>query len=217
MSRPVGLSAVLLLVVLAGVPAVGAPPDSADCDPLEGPTVDGAPMRWPPTTITFQGPCTSEAAEPNPFLDYRPTVTFTHEESELQVDVPGFYAADGNAAETGATAGNRWRVHFTPWKTGEWTYEASFRRGPAAAISDRPHPGAATAFNGASGSLSIAPSDKSGRDHRGKGFLRYVGERYLRFDDGTYFLKGAPTVRKTYPQQDWIVKVTRAGSPSQAK
>ena len=169
---------------------MGAQPESADCDPLEGPTVDGTPMRWHPTTITFQGPCTSESAEPNPFLDYRLTVTFTHEESELQVDVPGFYAADGNAAETGATAGNRWRVHFTPWKTGEWTYEASFRRGPEAAISDRPNPGAATAFNGASGSLSIAPSDKSGRDHRGKGFLRYVGERYLRFDDGTYFLKG---------------------------
>jgi hypothetical protein len=191
MSRVTALSAAFFLVFgIVGVPTAGAQSSSDDCDPLEEPQVEGAQMRWHPMTLTFEGPCTSEDAEPNPFLDYRLTATFTHTDSKLQVDVPGFYAADGTAAETGATAGNRWRVHFTPWKTGEWTYEVSFRRGPEAAIRDRPNPGTATAFDGTSGAFTIAASDKSGRDHRGKGFLRHVGERYLRFDDGTYFLKG---------------------------
>lgn len=194
MLRFIGASALVFLIGVVG-PLLGSPPTTAQptspsCTPLNGPVVDGAGMRWHPTAITFEGPCTSEDASPNPFLDYRLTVTFTHTASKTQVDVPGFYAADGNAAETSADAGNRWRVHFTPWKTGEWSYEASFRTGLDVAIRRRPRAGEATAFDGASGTFTISPSDKTGRDHRGKGFLRYVGERYLRFDDGTYFLKG---------------------------
>ena len=34
--------------------------------------------------------------------------------------VPGFFAADGKAAETSAKAGNQWRAHFAPDETGEW-------------------------------------------------------------------------------------------------
>ncbi|MCD6288081.1 MAG: DUF5060 domain-containing protein, partial [Candidatus Hydrogenedentes bacterium] len=40
------------------------------------------------------------------------------------------------------------------------------------------------------GSFSVAPTDKTGRDFRGKGRLDYVGKRYLRFaETGEYFLK----------------------------
>ena len=115
MSRPIGRSILVGLILVLLVPtAILAQPTPSACTPLDEPVLEGETMRWHPIAITFAGPCTAEAAEPNPFLDYRLTVTFTHTESALQVAVPGFYAADGNAAETSATAGNRWRVRFTP-------------------------------------------------------------------------------------------------------
>gem|GEM_PF-2423743 len=33
--------------------------------------------------------------------------------------VPGYFAADGTAAETSAAKGNKWKVHFSPDETGE--------------------------------------------------------------------------------------------------
>src|SRR5690606_32273430 len=83
-----------------------------------------------------------------------------------------------------------WRVHFTPHITGEWTYTASFRRGDNIAVSLSPTAGVPLSFNGTIGTFNIVESDKSGRDHRGKGMLRYVGEHYLRFDNGEWFMKG---------------------------
>ena len=177
----------LLLFTLSGPTLASA----QSCpDPDAPPAVEGEQKRWHPLTVTFTGPCTSESDDPNPFLDYRLTVTFQHSASGTQLSVPGYYAADGNAAETSATGGNKWRVHFTPRRTGDWTYEASFRTGTEVAISLDPTAGSSTAFDGQSGSFSITNTDKSGRDHRGKGLLQYTGSRYLEFDDGTVFLKG---------------------------
>ena len=65
-------------------------------------------------------PATSEAAAPNPFRDYRLDVTFVNRETGAKRVVPGYYAADGNAAQTGAASGNKWRVHFAPDKEGTW-------------------------------------------------------------------------------------------------
>jgi hypothetical protein len=140
--------------------------------------------------VTFEGPDTSETATPSPFLDYRLQVTFTGPSGQVY-DVPGFYAADGNAAETSATSGNKWRVHFTPDQAGTWQFVASFRTGSSVAISLSPSAGSATSFDGASGSFSVSTSNKGGADFRGKGMLEYVGQRYLRFaGNGEYFLKG---------------------------
>jgi hypothetical protein len=137
--------------------------------------------------LTFDGPQTSERDEPNPFLDYRLDVTFA--QGDKQYVVPGYYAADGNAAETGATVGNKWRVHFLPPATGTWTYTASFHTGRSIAVDDAP--GKPLAFHGATGTLTIGPTDKMGRDFRAQGLLQYVGQRYLRFaHTGTYFIKG---------------------------
>jgi hypothetical protein len=146
-------------------------------------------MKWHKVTLTFTGPDTSEDAEPNPFRDYRLTVTFA--KGQKRYVVPGYYAADGDAAQTSATAGNKWRVHFVPDETGEWVYAASFRTGPDVALTSDQKAGSAAAFNGATGTLQIAASDKTGRDHRAKGLLKYVGKRYLQFaGTGEYFLKG---------------------------
>ena len=41
--------------------------------------------------------------------------------------------------------------------------------------------GTGTAFDGASGTFEITPTDKSGSDLRSKGLLSYVGGHYLQF------------------------------------
>ncbi len=150
--------------------------------------VSGELRQWHDVTLTFYGPESSETAEPNPFLDYRLDVTFT--KGGKQYVVPGYYAADGNAAETSATGGSRWRVHFLPPEPGTWTYTASFRTGTDIAI-DAGAGGEPAAFDGAAGTLKIERTDKMGRDFRAQGLLQYIGQRYLRFaHTGTYFLKG---------------------------
>ena len=65
-----------------------------------GQQISGELKQWHDVTLTFDGPATSESAEPNPFLFYRLNVTFT--KGSKKYVVPGYYAADGNAAETSA-------------------------------------------------------------------------------------------------------------------
>jgi Domain of unknown function (DUF5060)/Putative collagen-binding domain of a collagenase len=155
------------------------------------PTVSGDLQVWHKVTVDFEGPETSENATPNPFRDFRLNVTFTHPQSGEVYIVPGFFAADGNAAETSAKAGNKWRVHFTPDREGQWDARASFRTGTDVAMSLAPEAGAPAAFDGAAESFQVGPTDKSGRDARAKGMLRYTGEHYLRrAGNNEYFLKG---------------------------
>ena len=94
--------------------------------------ITGELKKWHKVTIDFAGPVTSETATPNPFTDYRLDVTFRNGTSTYIV--PGYYAADGNAADTGATSGNVWRVHFCPDKTGRWTYGVSIKKGRNVAV-----------------------------------------------------------------------------------
>lgn len=147
--------------------------------PLSAAEIDGELKQWHDVRLTFTGPEASETADPNPFLQYRLNVTFTKGDRKLVV--PGYFAADGNAAESGATEGDRWRVHFVPDETGTWTYEASFRTGPEVAVSLDPNAGSPTAFDGETGRLEVGPTDKTGRDHRGRGMLKYVGEHFMRY------------------------------------
>ena len=108
-----------------------------------------------------------------------------------QAQFAGFYAADGNAAESSAKAGNKWRVYFTPDCDGEWRFNASFRMGVNIAIKPEPEAGAPTAFDGASGTFRVAKSDKKAPDFRAKGLLQYVGEHYLKHaGNGEYYIKG---------------------------
>jgi CubicO group peptidase (beta-lactamase class C family) len=155
------------------------------------PDISGELRQWHKVTLTFQGPHASEEATPNPFRDYRLDVQFEHRASGEKRTVPGYFAADGNAAETSATSGNRWRVHFSPNREGVWRYRVSFRGGPGVAVAVTPSGTGITPLDGESGEFTISPSDKKAPDFRARGTLEYVGERYLRFaGDKTYFLKG---------------------------
>lgn len=153
--------------------------------------ITGELKKWHTVTLTFDGPQCSETDEDNPFLNYRLNVTFTHPATGKQYLVPGYFAADGNAAMTSATAGNKWRVHFTPDETGDWNYSVDFKKGKWAAVRVRSRGVPSGEFmDGTSGEFSIAASDKTGRDFRAHGRLQYVGERYLRFaESGKIFYK----------------------------
>ncbi len=148
--------------------------------------ISGELKVWHKVTLTFDGPMVHEQSSPNPFSDYRLIVTFTQD--DVSYDVPGYFAADGDAANTGADSGNKWRVHFSPDRQGEWIYNVSFRQGADIAISEEV--GISVSPDGVSGSIFILPSDKIGIDFRGKGRLAYVEQRYLRhLGSGEFFLK----------------------------
>lgn len=142
--------------------------------------IDGECRKWHKITLSFEGPETSETAEFNPFMNYRLNVTFTHRETGKKLVVPGYFAADGNAGETSAVAGNVWKVHFAPEETGEWDYKVDFRKGKWLAVSERANAGESAGYmDGETGSITVAESDKKGSDNRAKGRLVYTGERYL--------------------------------------
>lgn len=151
--------------------------------------ISGELKKWHGLSLDFAGPEVSETDEYNPFMNYRLNVIFTHRASGKEYLVPGFFAADGDAANTSAESGNVWRVRFSPDETGKWNYRAEFRKGEGIAVSA--DEGESAGFmDGKKGSFKIATSDKAGRDFRGKGRLQHVSGHYLRFaETGEYFLK----------------------------
>lgn len=186
-----------VLALASTLTAQVASPRSTDRDGRV--TMSGELKQWHKVTLDLAGPFARETdSAPNPFTDYRLTVTLEHESGNPRYAVPGYFAADGNAGETGAEAGNVWRAHLSPDKPGRWTYRVSFVSGPGIATSD----GAGEAlapFDGRTGHFTITPTDKTGRDFRGKGRLRYVGGHHLRFaGSGEYFLKAGPDSPETF-------------------
>ncbi len=178
------------LIAWCGGPASAQPaaaPDARGADGSSEAVVTGDLMQWHKVTLTLDGPWARETDDdPNPFTGYRFDVTFEHESGEPRYDVPGYFAADGDAAATSADAGSRWRAHLSPDKPGRWSYTTHFRRADATgAAGDAIEP-----FDGVTGTFNVAPTDKSGRDLRGKGRLEYVNAHFLRFaGDGSWFLK----------------------------
>lgn len=151
--------------------------------------ISGELKKWHKITLTFDGPQADEQDTNNPFLNYRLNVVFS--QGDKRYLVPGYFAADGKAGETSATAGRKWRVHFAPDAEGLWTYQVSFVRGEQVAVEEAEAAGTGAGFmDGATGTFTVGPTDKTGRDFRARGRLQYVGGHYLRFaETGEYFLK----------------------------
>ena len=169
------------------------------CEAQRAALAPGAPRPmperklWHPITLTFAtAVSTDESLHPpgqNPFLDYRLRVTFRHESGARSV-VHGYYAADGHAADTGATGGNVWRVCFTPDRSGDWRWEAEFRHGPSIALDALAGGSVAdVALDGAVGLFRVGPADPGAPGFLGKGPLEYVDAAYLRCAGGEWFLK----------------------------
>ncbi|MBX7255123.1 MAG: DUF5060 domain-containing protein [Candidatus Hydrogenedentes bacterium] len=152
-------------------------------------SLSGELRKWRPVTLTFHGPDTSETAAQNPFADYRLTVRFSHE--GRTVAVPGFFAADGDAAESGAESGSVWKAIFVPDEQGKWEYVAEFRTAPGIAVASEDEKGQPADFDGTTGSFEVGPIDKNAPGFLAKGMLCNLGSRYPQFvETKEYFIKG---------------------------
>ena len=111
---------------------------AAGYKPEAHPSVTGAMKKWQPVTISFVGPELSETGSPNPFTDFRLNVTFQH--GERKFVVPGYFAADGNAAETSARSGQCWRAQFSG-RGGRMDFQSEFSYGSRVVFSENPNRG----------------------------------------------------------------------------
>lgn len=94
----------------------------------EAVTISGELKQWHRVTLTFDGPESGEDADPNPFRDYRLNVFFTN--GNRCYIVPGFYAADGDAAETGAKRAANGESILHPTKPASGHTSPLFAQGP---------------------------------------------------------------------------------------
>ncbi len=157
--------------------------------------IEGELRTWHKITWTLDGPYAHEYDnDPNPFTDYRIEADFRHPDGTRYL-VPGYFAADGNAAETSAAGGTKWRVHFAPDRPGQWSYTISLTRGKLAAVQPNP---AAELVHQFAGTIFVEPTNKTGRDFRSDGRLQYVGKRYLQHGGSKkYFLKAGADAPET--------------------
>ncbi|HEX9188815.1 MAG TPA: DUF5060 domain-containing protein, partial [Vicinamibacteria bacterium] len=205
--RRATMPALVLASAVAAAPAAAAPPPASVTGELE---------QWHAVTLTLDGPSARERdTSPNPFTDYRLTVRFAHESGAPVYDVPGYFAADGNAGETSAEGGTKWRAHLSPDTPGRWTWRASMVRGPQVAVDAAARGEPVAGVDGSAGTFHVAPTDKTGRDFRARGRLRYAGDHYLRFaGTGEAFLKAgadAPETLLAYADFDGTVATKKEG------
>ncbi len=175
-------------------------------------------QQWHTVILSFKGPETSEGADENPFLNYRLLVTFKNGENEYTIS--GFYAADGDAAETGADSGNIWQVRFAPDQQGKWNYTARMHKGENIALSDNPDDGTLVEIANASGNFKVVPSDKQGDDFRAHGRL-IASNGYFQFkDSGKYWIKGgadSPENLLAYEDFDGTYRMQTSNDDGEAK
>lgn len=176
--------------------------------------ITGAQQLWHTLQFDLAGPYASETdTSPNPFTDHRMTLVLTHEDGQ-RLSIPGYFAADGDAANSSGSSGTVWRALFVPTATGRWHYRVHFHTGVDCALATDTAGEPLPAFDGATGFVDIGESTASGRDLRAHGLLRYVGKRYLQFaGSGEYFLKAgadAPETLLGYADFD----NTTAGKPA---
>ena len=149
-------------------------------------TVRGSLVKWHPLDIDFSGPHARETdSAPNPFLDFRLRVILTSP-SGVKTTVPGFFAGDGQ----GNGQGNVWRARFSADEVGQWRYQGVLRAGDEVAVNTSDDAGSAYALEGSSGVFTIGQSLEQGPAFLRHGRLEYVGEHYLKFRDGPYWIKG---------------------------
>ncbi len=160
-------------------------PTSTSTDlPSTTPTPNDTPTPTPLPSIMINelfetlliGPDSTGMGIPNPFL-FEVNVNFQGPQGE-RMSVPAFY--DGNGA--GGMDGNVWKVRFRPGTSGIWTYSST---------SSEP------LLNGHTGSFQVVTPESCPKattyglpNFSCTGRLEYSGGHYLRFADGTYWIKG---------------------------
>ena len=207
------LYGVVLLCALS-CPCLGANADKGE-DGNGAVRISGELKQWHTVTLTLDGPWAKESGAINPFTGIRMTVSFRHISGSPRYTVPGYFAADGQAAHSSAQAGNQWRAHLSPDKAGTWYYQVSLVSGAGVAVDPEKSGEPISPYHSKRGRFKIDPTDKTGSDLRGKGRLQYVGMHYLRFaGSGEYFLKGgadSPENFLAYDEIDVMMNGSRRG------
>ena len=157
---------------------------------------------WHPVTLNLSGPFAYERndllqpGKPNPFTDYRMLVTFS--QNDRSFTVPGYFAADGNAAETSAKSGNVWRAHFSPPTAGQWNYKVSFGSGKNVALDVEAEATVVATCDGQSGTFKVdGPSKPTNGDQCYTGMLLPGGTHLVFAESGKPFFKVGPDAPET--------------------
>ncbi|WP_271781866.1 Ig-like domain-containing protein [Aquimarina algiphila] len=159
--------------------------------------VSGTLQKWHKITVSLTLPGNNLTEAAVTFRNTRMDVIFTSP-SGRNIRVPGFFAADGNAANTNAKQGKVYKAYLRPDETGNWTYRVLYYTGNDIAISNVGNlPSPVHNLTGSAG--SITASNKTAPDLRAKGRLVYKTtgtdseRRYLQFSEtGEYYLKLGP-------------------------
>jgi len=172
------------------IATVGQPPDQvvvavSGSEPGVAELI-GERRLWEPLSLDFAGPSLNESDfDPSPFIDYRLTVLLRAPDGQL-FQRPGFFDGDGQ----GGGNGNTWRIRFSPSQAGLWHYLAAFRQGDEVAVSLDPAAGSASDFSGSGGGFVINAPDPAAQGFLGKGRLGWDNAHYLRFANGSFWIKG---------------------------
>ncbi|WP_165441802.1 DUF5060 domain-containing protein [Rubinisphaera italica] len=162
--------------------------------------IEGICEPWRKITFQFAGPtCTEMSEEPNPFLDYRLTMTFQHAPSGKTYRVPGHFAADGKAGETSAKEGSIWRTYFSPDQSGLWTWAIEFVEGQDVAIDLKSSGKRVVPYNGWKGQFEVSSISKQAPLAYQRGRLVHTDSRYLHYlQHREIYIKMGPDSPETY-------------------
>jgi len=182
------LSVTFAVITMAEDDVVTASPVAAPSGYQASPegVLQGDLRQWSKITLGLEGPLTSEDADIRPqsfnaFMDYRLDVDFVWQ--NLTWTVPGYFAADGNAAISGATRGSVWLCHFVPPHPGDYTYVATMWSGEEAAVAND------TRFSNILADVSGEFTVQANEGARGR-LERVPGYRYYRWaGTGEWFVK----------------------------
>lgn len=192
----------LPLIGASLLPGCGRPRESGD---LQGSTdaqetgatrspapdhrVTGELRTWHEVAVIVDGPHASETGSENPFADVRMTVDFRSPTGQ-EYSVPGHFAADAMAADSGARSGSTWRAYLMPDAPGVWSYQVTLVRGTDAALGE---PAPTAQGHGVAGTFTVKPSTAPGDSFLGRGRLDHRGGPYLTFvgSDEPFLKNGA--------------------------
>ena len=155
---------------------------------------------WQPVTLTLKGLFADEQQDKlnpsklNPFTDVRMEVDFL--QGDQRFKVPGYFAADGDAANTSATSGNVWRAHFSPPTAGAWGYRVSFVTGKDVAWDPEASGSQVTALE-KSGTFDVEGESKPRWGDQRSGMLLPQGTHLVFKATGRAFFKVGPDSPET--------------------
>ena len=172
----------------------GGGPELTSMEALDLPARDlpETGYRFTPMTLDFDGPRLSES-EAATFTDHRLMVTFTHTETGETMTVRGFFAGDGDAADSAAQAGTIWRAIFSAPQHGEWRWQARLATGADIAIDLDPAMGTSLPLARDSGTIMVERSNPmaSGWTSTDWGPLRVEDGRYRLANGREWFKSGS--------------------------